>query len=759
VFERFTETARRAVVLAQQAARDLGHRYIGTEHLLLGLLGTEGSVARDVLTEFRLSPSAIRSKIIEVEGRSNESPAGQIPFTPRTKKVLELSLREALSLGHSHIGTEHLLLGLVRENEGVAARLLADANVEVDAVREAIVRLMYSGRSDKNPARDHPGRVSVETPPDLGTSGRRAAAAQADDADGLSTEATVTDHDDVEDSTIRTEDGRPASLEIPPRAVADVAASVDAIGIRPLVDGLVALVNDVQTQLPLAIAITGEWGAGKSSVMHQLRARLASTRPVDKHGILHSLSTRRYPRGRVWWTAAFDAWKYERTDRMWAAMTKAIYEDTLHQRRFVGRAVFRARLESERQGRAVFWSKLTLPFLPLAVAVAYATMHTNLHRETLAIGTFATIIFGVAATQARWSGIGALFADPFKRALEAYCIRPRYTRQLGFTSEAQADVRALTALLTRKENSGLAVFVDDLDRCTPLSVVDAVEAINQVFNASSDNHTLFILGMDSDVVAASIESAYEGILGHLEPARQRTFGRDYLRKIVQITIALPEPNDAGMERLLDSILGSWSGIDVGDGPGPSRVREFQESLSAGDPISAEAVSHRAVDLAATGLSELDDAALAEATRIERARRLGSDSEDVAAAEAELLPYLPRNPRGVKQFDNAFRLQLHVANGTPGSKLDFSFDQLIAIGKWVVLRLRWPDLAHAIDADNALLARLEEWANANNGEYAEAERATALSPWVDDGELVQLLRDVVDARRISHLPLDSFVRIA
>ena len=127
MFERFTERARQVVVLAQEEARALKHNYIGTEHLLLGLLREEEGVAARVLDSSAISTEEVRAAVVRIVGTGEEVATGQIPFTPRAKKVLELALREALSLGHNYIGTEHILLGLIREDEGVAARILLDS--------------------------------------------------------------------------------------------------------------------------------------------------------------------------------------------------------------------------------------------------------------------------------------------------------------------------------------------------------------------------------------------------------------------------------------------------------------------------------------------------------------------------------------------------------------------------------------------------------------------------------------------------------
>jgi ATP-dependent Clp protease ATP-binding subunit ClpC len=142
VFERFTDRARRTVVFAQEEARMLNHNYIGTEHILLGLLREDEGVAARALTTLGVSLEAVRRDVGEIVGRGSEAPRGHIPFTPRAKKVLELSLREALQLGHNYIGTEHILLGLIREGEGVAAQVLQKLGADLDRVRQTVVQLL-----------------------------------------------------------------------------------------------------------------------------------------------------------------------------------------------------------------------------------------------------------------------------------------------------------------------------------------------------------------------------------------------------------------------------------------------------------------------------------------------------------------------------------------------------------------------------------------------------------------------------------------
>src|SRR6186713_1170393 len=148
MFERFTDRARRVVVLAQEEARMLNHNYIGTEHILLGLIHEGEGVAAKALESLGISLEAVRSQVEEIIGQGQQAPSGHIPFTPRAKKMLELSLREALQLGHNYIGTEHILLGLIREDEGVAAQVLVKLGADLNRVRQQVIQLLsgYQGK-------------------------------------------------------------------------------------------------------------------------------------------------------------------------------------------------------------------------------------------------------------------------------------------------------------------------------------------------------------------------------------------------------------------------------------------------------------------------------------------------------------------------------------------------------------------------------------------------------------------------------------
>ncbi|MEM9467068.1 MAG: Clp protease N-terminal domain-containing protein, partial [Actinomycetota bacterium] len=173
MFERFTDRARRVVVLAQEEARLLNHNYIGTEHILLGLIHEGEGVAAKALESLGISLEAVRNQVEEIIGQGGSSPSGHIPFTPRAKKVLELSLREALQLGHNYIGTEHILLGLIREGEGVAAQVLVKLGADLSRVRQQVIQLLsgYSGSGSGSESSGSSGGSSEKAGATAGGSG------------------------------------------------------------------------------------------------------------------------------------------------------------------------------------------------------------------------------------------------------------------------------------------------------------------------------------------------------------------------------------------------------------------------------------------------------------------------------------------------------------------------------------------------------------------------------------------------------------
>ncbi len=571
-------------------------------------------------------------------------------------------------------------------------------------------------------------------------------------------------------------------LNMRPGATDDGASPVDLLGMAPLVNGLDALLNHPTTGLPLAIAVTAPWGAGKSSVMLQLRNRLRRPRDKSDTGFRRS-----------WHTVDFPAWKYEKSERFWAALAKQIYDQPQEQMKsIVHRMWFRLRLEVSRLGLTKYVAKvLGIPVASVALAAFGFFLADKPPGVEAAAGggALALILTPVAA----W--VSGVAGNPFKHSLQCHANRPRYEQQLGFTAEAERDVRQLMARLApvssasglgilkrvwrsamrRRDNESsderaIAVFVDDLDRCTSNHVVEVIEAINQVFN-SVNNRCVFILGMDREVVAGSIDVAYKEMVDYLAEKKSplaEDYGYRFLSKIVQMSVAVPAPEEQGMERLLAHVTGSEPPKRASDAPLPATavspppqemVTQYQVSMGTAamnNPVDARR-RRREIE-ASADLTEVQRQALEIAERQVRAGLFDADSDHVKEAQFAALKFLDRNPRQVKRFDNAFRLQLHVASTT--SSLDFRPEELTSLAKWVAIRLRWPQLAEDLDRESGLLEALEGFAYEINGNSPPQDLLDRYETWFESRDLMYVLANQdKQSGHPARLPFGSFLRVA
>jgi hypothetical protein len=532
---------------------------------------------------------------------------------------------------------------------------------------------------------------------------------------------------------------------------ADLPSGEDLLGFDPLVKALHGLLNDASTVLPLAIAVTAPWGAGKSSVMYQLEAALR--RPSAGAGVQ-----------RTWTTVSFDAWKYERSERLWAALAKAIYRQAQRQMSFFGRLRFRLRLELRRRGLLGSLLALGWPLLVLgALTVALVRLHPS------KVGTVPGVLAAAAVLLGTLTRYGTALANPFQRAIERHARRPDYETHLGFTAEADRDIRVLTRLIAPDDRHGLAVFVDDLDRCSSGHLVEVVEAMNQIFNSAREHRCVFVLGLDRDIVATNIKVAYAATVEQLCKDRKdlgERFGYEFLAKLVQLSVSLPEPAPAAMRTLLEKVTGNTAATANGIPPAGAAlaqpgaeeaVERVQEHIQATAGESLESVAG-----AAAQITQAPAEVVVEAQRRELAERL-EDSPEVAAAEFAALEYLERNPRQLKRFHNAFRLQLYVANEDQEVPFDFTAGELVALAKWVVVRLRWPELGNAITQDPQLLAVIEAGANqepaAISAELATSERIEQRDRWLARAGVHALMREADADRRMGKLELKGFLRVA
>jgi hypothetical protein len=354
-----------------------------------------------------------------------------------------------------------------------------------------------------------------------------------------------------------------------------------------------------------------------------------------------------------------------------------------------------------------------------------------------------TLVAGVLAAIAQF---GKAILNPFRSAIDRYARRPDYEAHLGFTAEADRDVGVLTRLLTPDDRHGLAVFVDDLDRCSSAHIVEVVEAMNQIFNSDQQHRCVFILGLDPDVVSANINVAYAGTVERLITENRslgERFGREFLAKLVQLSVSLPEPHHEALKSFMAKITNNEDLARNGRG---ERVANAQ-----GGPLNATGAGEY---VAKPGEGQVPlSSRYTEASAPATIR----DSPDIAEAEFAALPYLERNPRAVKRFHNAFRLQLYVAREDERVEFSFSRDELVALSKWVVIRLRWPEFGRIAEDEPELLKRLEAAANDESPPEGTMVDAQRLRRWIDEPLLRALVRDR-EARRPSVLAVKTFLRV-
>jgi hypothetical protein len=522
------------------------------------------------------------------------------------------------------------------------------------------------------------------------------------------------------------EQRREEPLDFIPRAAPDAPSEKDVLGYAPLVSAMHSLLDDESTSLPLAIAITAPWGMGKSSVMKQLEKSLRAARADPK-------------RHRTWATVAFPAWKYEQSERLWAALAKEIYSQPQGSMSRWQKLRFRARLEHRRLGWARFALKFGWPLAAVAAGVI-AVLAADLSTEGTAVAALTSAAAILSAISRYWGAIG----HPFKQAIDRYARKPVYKAAPGFTTEADEDIRCLGEVLCPDERHAVAVFVDDLDRCSHAHVVEVVEAMNQIFASEAGRPYVFVLGLDREMVSTNISVAYrdtvEGLKGTNE-TRARGFGTQFLAKIVQMSLALPAPSDEGMENLLRSVTG---GAVAGQPMG-------------GAAADADGARKSSVDRGGYPEEVPEDLQLQPIKRIR-------DSAAVVEAETAALNYLEPNPRQVKRFHNAFRLQLYVASEQSGRRFEMSGDELHALAKWVAIRLRWPELADADDREGELLTALEAHANGRLEQLPLADSKVDRlqrehGKWFSNPRLIEVLDEPLDRRLIATLDREAFLRVA
>ena len=538
--------------------------------------------------------------------------------------------------------------------------------------------------------------------------------------------------------------GRYRRTPVRPVAQSDQPTEDDTLGFGALVDGLGDLLDATGTTLPLTLGLTAPWGGGKSSVMLQLKKWLR--RPSNQ---------------RRWTVIEFPAWRYETTGQMWPALARAIYVQAIEQMSgWRERWMFRFRLE---RGRLPRTTQIIRLIGPAGAGLVGLVVGSDVAGTSTGVAAGLTAI--VASAGQLWGSV----SDPFKNMIDQYLAAPRPEMAATFDSDAQRSIDQLMELLTKHDDRALAVFVDDLDRCSPRNVVGTIEAVNQMFNARPDGRCVFLLAMDREIVATSIEASYLPLITRLEAQGSSLaddFGLQFLAKVVQLTIALPKPTPIDLTRLISRAELPPLETEhraAAERPSVGQIKVYRDELekssqqNPGDFYRAKAEIERRTTFAS------DRSALEEAARQIQTAVISGDAPDVLDAEIEALKLLERNPRQVKRFDNAFRLQLHVLNRTRTADFAFDLASLRAVARWVAIRLRWPGLAEDIEDEPRLLQALEEAA-----EPAQTSAGlTLFSPlhdalekrwpgWFQNEALLASLRE---EPKLSMLPEEAFLRVS
>ena len=645
------------VVDAQANARELDCNYISDSHVLLGVAMSEG-VASETLTSLGITYEAIRAELMLLDGPGNGAPPAdqQIPFTPRAKKALELALREALSIGHNYVGTEHLLLGLVRDDESQAVEILLKVGATPDGIREEVFRILSKGGRRRK-------REAAKPP-------------KPEKDEGI--EAVPTHHD------------RPATQDELGRA-----RLAEVLGER------MRRVRGEDTEAPVhtpeqrrrkrradakaarragsfMVHIHAPWGAGKSSLLNFLatdlrnRSRPASRTRLGK--VFDFLIRRRQTANRQlsrWIVVEFSAWEHQRLVAPWWWLLTAIQ-----------RSCARELWQINRGRWAWFWLRdiawrvwnaraavLTFIFLVAVVGTALALDWFGLADQSLSVVRTAIVtvssaialaitIVGLSRGASRWLAIGS--AEGAVRFLK------RAHDPLGV-------YRRRFRWLVRSSGLPITVFIDDLDRCKPAYVVELLEGIQTLF---ADEPVAYVVAADRTWLCESFAKAYcdfEHSVGDVG----RPLGFLFLEKTFQISMEIPPMSEQDQGVYWETLL---RGARNGDRRGTEgKATESRRALAE---ASSQAEIEKGVkDLIRDGADR--EKVLAAAVRRMNAPQLQDQLEQLLS---EFAPLLENNPRSMKRLMNAYGIERDrlLRNGHLLTRQERRQLALLTI-----LRLRWP----------------------------------------------------------------------
>jgi serine/threonine protein kinase len=530
----------------------------------------------------------------------------------------------------------------------------------------------------------------------------------------------------------RTKDPSPGWLA---SLLADRPSSIDLLDTEPTVEGLARILNDPGTSLPLSVALTGRWGTGKSSAMLQLEERLSGIDPTARH----------------WVPIRFDAWRFQGRESLWIGIAQAIFDQGLkHQGGLLRRSRFRLRFAANRLGRV----PVALSVVMLVVATAWVSTIAFTHRSTGTWRGLSGVSAGVAGCVAALKLLEGV-ADPFGKVLTPFGLFRRLRHRAGPNANAERDIDCLIKSLTSEQNSALIVFLDDLDRCQPSTILESLVCVSEIFGRKSGDPVVFVLGVDMDLVVSVVEHELTDIkvaLSAVNPQRVELLGRQFVEKVFQLQVSLESSRRIPVERLIDPSIRN----DVDSSRFARILAELREIPT--EDASRLTFVRREQGLVSQELDFDDLLALRSAIRTRRSELLSSRVSAVRDAERLVLAVLPLTPRSVKRFDNTFRLQLQIAANTPGSELRFEKTDLTALAKLIALRLHFPAITAAIFSSVGMWEELETSAISNDDESFRRRLAEVCAPEAISPDLMKLIAIGLPEASIRRLPIHSFANV-
>lgn len=480
------------------------------------------------------------------------------------------------------------------------------------------------------------------------------------------------------------------AFEFAVRALADNPSEVDLLGFEDYARALVDYISSEKTEKPLTLGIDAEWGMGKTTLMRMIRKKLE-------------------PNFKTVW---FNAWKYDQEDSLWAALALAILNQIRKELPWYRKIGFWIRLRASRFNWVIFLQDLVKNliyiFVPSIIGIGIILIIAFAGGGNLS--TIGYLLVGLVGAIPGILRLGKETLTSFEEAISIditqYLSEPDYKDRIGFFARFENDFKKIIKIVTHNGKYPLIVFIDDLDRCAPPKSAEIIEAINILLDAK---HCVFVLGMDADTVAASIEAKYKDLGDariNLTNQDGLSFGQRFLEKIVQINFQIPKSDDQTIEGFItESLKSERAPVDE------EQKQELEEKAREVEQlILTERRSGETMEDAASLVqkeTDFDEQALERGQQNLRAKDIDEEDKIQNAIQA-VRAYLDANPRKIKKFINLFRLKAFLANRR--GLFEEGLIDLDTLAKTVVLETQWPDVVEPLIRDNVFRDQIKMASN-------------------------------------------------